>query len=77
MKETYERFKGLEIAHPTYRGTLCGYTDSNLILATVDKPNCSFRKTDKHMTIYEEFKDVKYRYCFENEAEFIKQHPTV
>lgn len=74
MERLYKKYKGRTIIHVNYTAACCGYTDSNLILATTDKPSCSFRKTDKSMFIEESFRDVKFKYVFEDEQEFLKQY---
>jgi hypothetical protein len=58
--------------HPKYQGYVCGYTDAHIILAVETKSDNFFRKLQSP-TILEEYKDVKYRYVFEDERELIKQ----
>jgi hypothetical protein len=77
MEIVYKRYKNKVITHNNYTATCCGYTDSNLILATTDRPNCCFRKVDKSMYIQDDFRDVKFKYVFEDEQEFLKQHSEI
>ena len=76
MQIIYKRIKGKSLKYESYEGVICGYSDTKLVLATLDSPGCSFRKTDKEkMFIEEEFRDTKYRYCWANESEVYNQHP--
>jgi hypothetical protein len=74
MERVYNQFKGMEIVHKNYKGILCGYNDEHFILAVTGSSDLSFRKLPKTSVIsMEEYKDVKYRYIYENESELIKQ----
>ena len=74
MEIVYNKYKGMEIVHKNYKGILCGYNDEHFILAVEGNPNLSFRKLPKTSVIdLEQYKDVKYRYIYENESELIKQ----
>jgi hypothetical protein len=74
MERVYNQFKGMEIVHKNYKGILCGYNDEHFILAVEGNPNLSFRKLPRTSVIeLEQYKDVKYRYIYENESELIKQ----
>jgi hypothetical protein len=74
MERVFNQFKGLKIVHKNYQGVLCGYNDEHFILAVEGNPALSFRKLPRTSVIaLEEYKDVKYRYIYENESELIKQ----
>lgn len=74
MKEVYEKFKGTLIVHPSYQGIVCGYTDSNFLLAVETKEiGKFFRVLKKDFFVEEEFKDSKYRYILEDERVIEKQ----
>jgi len=72
MKKIFEQFKNILVVHPKYKGYVCGYTDSHVILAVETDDKNFFRKM-QNPTIMDEYKDVKYRYVFEDERELIKQ----
>ena len=72
MKKIFEQFKNMLVIHPKYHGNVCGYTDSHIILAVETDDKNFFRKM-QNPTIMDEYKDVKYRYVFEDERELIKQ----
>jgi hypothetical protein len=74
MERVFNQFKGLKIVHKNYQGVLCGYNDEHFILAVEGNNPLSFRKLSRTSVIaLEEYKDVKYRYIYENESELIKQ----
>ena len=74
MEKVFNQFKGLNVVHKNYQGVLCGYNDEHFILAVEGNPPLSFRKLPRTSVIpMEEYKDVKYRYIYENESELIKQ----
>lgn len=73
MKKIFEQFKNMLVVHPRYKGYVCGYTDSHIILAVETKDDKNFFRKMENPTIMEEYKDVKYRYSFEDERELIKQ----
>lgn len=75
MKSLFEKYKHKAIATPYYSGKLCGYCHDKLILATTDKPQCSFRRLDEDSFIAEEYKDTRYRYCYTNESSLNLPHP--
>jgi hypothetical protein len=60
------------VVHDKYQGHVCGYNDSHIILAVETDSKDFFRKL-QNPYIMEEYKDVKYRYVFEDESELIKQ----
>jgi hypothetical protein len=60
------------IVHPNYQGYVCGYNDSHIILAIETDSKNFFRKL-QNPYIMEEYKDIKYRYSFEDERELVKQ----
>jgi hypothetical protein len=72
MEKIFNQYKNMLIVHPKYQGYVCGYNDSHIILAVETKSDNFFRKLQSP-TILEEYKDVKYRYVFEDERELIKQ----
>jgi len=73
MEKAYQKYKGVKVVHKDYEGIVAGYTDDHLILACETSNRCSFRRLMKDTFIQEEFKDVKYRYIYENESTVIKQ----
>lgn len=77
MEILFNLFKGQQIKHPNYSGVVCGYDDSRFILAveTHDDKGIFFRRLrkDDNVFIMDEYKDVKYRYVYENESEILKQ----
>jgi hypothetical protein len=60
------------VIHNKYRGHVCGYNDSHIILAVETDSKDFFRKLQNPFII-DEYKDIKYRYVFEDERELIKQ----
>jgi hypothetical protein len=60
------------VVHANYKGYVCGYNDSHIILAIESTSKDFFRKIHNPI-IMEEYKDAKYRYAFEDERELIKQ----
>ena len=72
MEKVFNQFKGMLIVHPKYKGYVCGYNDSHIILAIETTSKDFFRKMQNPI-IMEEYKDAKYRYAFEDERELIKQ----
>ncbi len=81
MEELFESFKGTMIVYPSYQGAVCGYNDSNFLIAIETKkldPMIVFKKglfrvISKDTFIAEEYKDQKYRYLLEDESAIIKQ----
>jgi hypothetical protein len=74
MEELFNLFKGVIITHPNYVGVVCGYNETHFILAVETKDeNKFFRRLKKDFFIAEEYKDLKYRYIFEDESTIIKQ----
>ena len=73
MEQVFNQFKNMLIKHDKYQGIVCGYTDSHLILAVETKDDKNFFRKMQNPYIMEEYKDVKYRYVFEDERELIKQ----
>ena len=72
MEKVFNQFKGMLIVHPKYKGHVCGYNDSHIILA-IETTNKDFFRKMQNPYIMEEYKDAKYRYAFEDERELIKQ----
>ena len=72
MEKVFEKYKNMQIVHDNYKGVVCGYNDSHIILA-VESTNKDFSRKLQNPYIMEEYKDVKYRYVFEDEKELIKQ----
>lgn len=72
MKQVFEKFKNMLVVHVNYKGKVCGYNDSHIILAIETTNKDFFRKMDNPY-ILDEYKDSKYRYAFEDERELIKQ----
>ncbi len=77
MENLFNLFKGIIITHPRYTGVVCGYNHSHFILAVETKDDKNFFRKMENPYIIEEYKDVKYRYVFENESEIIKQMKNV
>lgn len=73
MKEIFEKFKNMRVVHDKYEGNVCGYNDSHIILAVETEDNKNFWRKLQNPHIMDEYKDVKYRYIFEDERELIKQ----
>jgi hypothetical protein len=65
------------VTHKRYKGHVCGYTDSHIILAVETKDDKNFFRKLQNPYIMEEYKDTKYRYVFEDERELIKQSQNV
>ena len=75
MERLYKLYKGKVIKYPDCEGILCGYTEDNLLMATEDKSQASFRKFGKESQfVEEEFKDGKYRYLYVSEKTVEEQH---
>lgn len=72
MKQVFEKFKNMLVVHVNYKGKVCGYNDSHIIIAIETTNKDFFRKMDNPY-ILDEYKDSKYRYAFEDERELIKQ----
>lgn len=73
METVYNQFKDMLIVHPNYQGYVCGYNDSHIILAVETKDDKNFFRKIENPIISDDYKDVKYRYIFEDERELIKQ----
>lgn len=73
MEKIFNQFKKMLITHDKYQGFVCGYNDSHIILAVETKDDQNFFRKMQNPYIMEEYKDVKYRYIFEDERELIKQ----
>jgi hypothetical protein len=73
MEKVFNQFKNMLVVHPKYKGYVCGYNDSHIILAVETKDDKNFWRKLQNPFIMEEYKDVKYRYAFEDERELIKQ----
>jgi hypothetical protein len=72
MEKVFNKYKNMLVVHDKYQGHVCGYNDSHIILAVETDSKDFFRKL-QNPYIMEEYKDVKYRYVFEDESELIKQ----
>ena len=72
MEKVFNQFKKMLVVHPNYKGYVCGYNDSHIILAIETTSKDFFRKMHNPY-IMEEYKDANYRYAFEDERELIKQ----
>ena len=72
MEKIFNQYKNMLIVHPGYQGRVCGYNDSHVILA-VETDSKDFFRQLQNPFIMDEYKDVKYRYVFEDERELIKQ----
>ncbi len=72
MEKVFNQFKNMLIVHANYKGYVCGYNDSHVILAIESTSKDFFRKMQNPI-ILEQYKDAKYRYAFEDEKELIKQ----
>jgi hypothetical protein len=72
MEKLFNQYKNLLIVHPNYKGYVCGYNDTHIILA-VETTSKDFSRKLQNPYIMEEYKDTKYRYVFEDERELIKQ----
>jgi hypothetical protein len=76
MEILFKKFKDVLIKHPSYSGFVCGYDESRFILAVETNDDRKFfRKLRKGDGVYilDKYKDVKYRYIYENESEIEKQ----
>jgi hypothetical protein len=72
MEKIFNQYKSMLIVHAKYQGYVCGYNDSHVILAIETDSKDFFRKL-QNPYIMDKYKDVKYRYSFEDERELIKQ----
>ena len=72
METIFNKYKNMLVIHNKYRGHVCGYNDSHIILAVETDSKDFFRKLQNPFII-DEYKDIKYRYVFEDERELIKQ----
>lgn len=77
MQIIYDKYKNKEITYQDGTvGIVCGFVQNNLLLATKEKPEYSFRRFDKGFHFVEEkYKGEEYRYCYCNESTVEKQHP--
>jgi hypothetical protein len=73
MERLFNQYKNMLVVHPKYQGYVCGYTDSNIILAVETKDDKNFWRKLENPYIMDEYKDVKYRYILEDERELLKQ----
>jgi hypothetical protein len=73
MEKLFNLFKEVIITHSKYSGVVCGYNDSHIILAVETDDTKNFWRKLENPYIIDEYKDVKYRYIFENESEILKQ----
>lgn len=73
MERLFNQYKNMLVVHKKYKGHVCGYTDSHIILAVETEDTKNFWRKLENPYIMEEYKDVKYRYIFEDERELIKQ----
>ncbi len=72
METVFNKYKNMLVVHNKYQGHVCGYNDSHIILAVETDSKDFFRKLQNPF-IMEEYRDIKYRYAFEDERELIKQ----
>lgn len=72
MEKVFNQFKEMLVVHDGYKGYVCGYNESHIILAVETESKNFFRKMQNPI-ILEKYKDSKYRYVFEDESELIKQ----
>ena len=72
METVFNKYKNMLVVHDKYKGHVCGYNDSHIILAVETDSKDFFRKLQNPF-IMEEYRDIKYRYAFEDERELIKQ----
>lgn len=72
MEKVFNQFKKMLVVHTNYKGHVCGYNDSHIILA-IETTNKDFFRKMHNPYIMEEYKDANYRYAFEDERELIKQ----
>jgi hypothetical protein len=77
MEELFNQFKHMLVIHPTYQGYVCGYNEAHFILAVETKDDKNFFRKLQNPYIMEEYKDIKYRYVYEDERELIKQYSNV
>lgn len=73
MERLFNQYKNMLVVHTKYQGYVCGYTDSNIILAVETKDDKNFWRKLENPYIMDEYKDVKYRYILEDERELLKQ----
>jgi hypothetical protein len=73
METVFNKYKNILIVHPKYQGYVCGYTDAHIILAVETDDTKNFWRKLQNPFIMEEYKDIKYRYVFEDERELLKQ----
>ena len=73
METVFKKYKNKLVVHPRYQGYVCGYTDAHIILAVETDDNKNVFRKLQNPIIMEEYKDVKYRYVFEDERELLKQ----
>lgn len=77
MEKLFNQFKNMLVVHPKYQGYVCGYNESHFILAVETKDDKNFFRKLQNPFIMEEYKDIKYRYVYEDERELIKQYSNV
>lgn len=77
MERLFNQYKNMLVVHKKYQGRVCGYTDDHIILAVETKDDKNFWRKLQNPYIMDEYKDVKYRYIFEDERELIKQSENV
>jgi len=73
MKKLYKKFKGFKVLCGEYGGVVCGYCENHFLVATLDRPACSFRRTKPDTFIEEEYVDSQYRYFYADESMLEKQ----
>lgn len=73
MEAVFNKYKNKLVVHSKYKGYVCGYTDSHIILAVETRDDQNFFRKIQNPHIMDEYKDTKYRYVFEDERELIKQ----
>lgn len=74
METLFQKYKGSLIVHDKYKGEVCGFNETHFILAVETKDESNFfRRLKKDFFIEEEYRELKYRYIFEDESTIIKQ----
>jgi hypothetical protein len=77
METIFNKYKNMLVVHKKYQGHVCGYTDAHIVLAVETKDDKNFFRKMENPYIMEEYKDIKYRYIFEDERELVKQSKEV
>lgn len=70
MQKIFEKLKGQQLSYPQYTGVVCGYSSNMLILATMDKPECAFKKVNKDSYVEDYYRGEDFRYVYADERNF-------